>query len=119
MPIRLIATSVALTAFAAAVLGGIVAQNPATVVLGRALVVMLACYVAGLVIGAVVERALREQIDRYKQEHPLPSEHDATDTDAAAQADTHNDTDPSSQEKQDGAASDSPDDPADRSPAAA
>lgn len=84
MPTRLIATSFALTAFAAAVLAGIVADNPASTVLWRALLAMVGCYVAGALIGAIASRALEDQIDRYKQAHPLePIGDEAIDSDEA------------------------------------
>ena len=72
MPIRLIATSLALIAFAAAVFGGIIASNPPTVVLGRAIVAMIGCYIVGLIVGGIAARAMREQVEAYKQKHPLP-----------------------------------------------
>lgn len=84
MPTRLIATSLALTAFAAAVLAGVAADNPAATVLWRALVAMIACYIAGAVIGAIASRALDEQIDRYKRKHPIdPAADEAADGDGA------------------------------------
>ncbi|MEX0741482.1 MAG: hypothetical protein WD294_15830 [Phycisphaeraceae bacterium] len=86
MPTRLIATSFALIAFATAVLTGIIADHAAGVILYRALIAMVGCYLAGLVIGAMAFRALQDQIQRYKRAHPLEPADDesATPQDALA-----------------------------------
>ena len=77
MPSKLIASSLALIAFAAAVIAGLVVDNPATVILWRALLAMFTCYVVGSALGAVAQRALDEHVDQYKRAHPLDPEADA------------------------------------------
>jgi hypothetical protein len=72
VPAQLIATCLSLTGFAAALVGGLSAQNPAGVTLRRALVSMAACYAAGLLIGFVAQLAVQEHLDQYRSSHPLP-----------------------------------------------
>ena len=74
IPTRVIATCFALVSFAAAILVGIWAENPATTILGRALLVMLTCWVIGLGVGSVMMRSIDEHIARYKQQHPMPDD---------------------------------------------
>lgn len=71
-PSRVIATAVGLSGFAVAVIAGLAAENPAQVVLGRALVSMLVCYVLGQLLGAGAENVVRRRVERYKGEHPVP-----------------------------------------------
>jgi hypothetical protein len=71
MPARLIAAAIAILAFTAAVIGGAIVDNPPTVIITRAIVALVACYIAGSLIGAVAQRAVREHIDDYKRAHPL------------------------------------------------
>ena len=76
MPSKLIASSLALLAFAAAVVAGLIVDNPATTIISRALIAMILCYIAGSAIGAVAQRALEEHVEQYKRAHPLDSEAD-------------------------------------------
>ena len=71
MPSRIIATAIALIAFTAALIGGIVALNPTPVIISRALFAMFACYVLGLIVGAVAQRAVQEHIDDHKLANPI------------------------------------------------
>jgi len=71
MPTRLIASSIALIAFAAAVLAGVVADNAASTIMLRAIVAMIGCYFAGLLIAHVGHCAVAEHIEQYKQAHPI------------------------------------------------
>jgi putative Mn2+ efflux pump MntP len=71
MPTRIIATSFALVAFAASVLGGLAVDNPAVTILWRALMSMVICYTLGVVIGTAAQRAVDEHIENYKKQHPL------------------------------------------------
>ncbi|MFG0285030.1 MAG: hypothetical protein ACF8R7_11455 [Phycisphaerales bacterium JB039] len=68
----MIATAVALCAFAIGLIAGLAAGNPSQVVLGRALVGMVVCYVVGHVLGACAESVVRRRVDAYKREHPVP-----------------------------------------------
>ena len=72
MPSRVIATAMALCAFAIAVIAGLAAGNPSDVVLGRALLGLVVCYVLGHVLGACAESVVRRRVDAYKREHPVP-----------------------------------------------
>lgn len=67
----MIATCLALTGFAAALLGGLSAGNTAAVTLGRALVSMMVCYVAGLAIGYAGQAAVHEHVEQYRKNRPL------------------------------------------------
>lgn len=68
----MIATASGLSGFAVAVLAGLAADNPGQVVLGRALVSMLGCYVLGQMLGAGAENVVRRRIEAYKEAHPAP-----------------------------------------------
>ena len=54
-----------LAAFVIAVMAGLSADNPAELILGRAVVSLCACYVIGLIAGLVAERAVTEQVGAY------------------------------------------------------
>ena len=71
MPTKVIAACLGLAGFAAAILAGLSADNPAEVTLKRALYAMVLCWAAGLVIANVAFRAMQEHVDRYKRDHPL------------------------------------------------
>lgn len=73
MPARMTATLLALAAFALAIVMGIVADNPGTTTIKRALIAMACCYGVGYLVGWIAQRAAREHVDRYKQTHPLDS----------------------------------------------
>lgn len=51
-----------LAAFFIAVLSGLMVDNPADVILARALVAMIACCTLGSCLGAMAERAIDEQL---------------------------------------------------------
>lgn len=51
-----------LAAFFIAVLSGLMVDNPADVILGRALVAMIVCCVMGSVLGSMAERAVSEHL---------------------------------------------------------
>lgn len=71
IPTKVIAASVGLCGFAAAVVAGLGAGNPAPTVLVRALIALFACYVVGLCVGMVGERTVREHAVRAAE---VPSE---------------------------------------------
>jgi len=72
MPSRVIASLLGLTGFAAAVVAGLLAHNPAPLVLTRALLAMSALYVIGRILGALAQRALADHLDQYKAANPVP-----------------------------------------------
>lgn len=68
----MIAACFALVAFAAAVVVGLAAGNPAGTILWRALVAMLVCWVAGALVGYLAQRAVQVQVESYKTRNPIP-----------------------------------------------
>ncbi|MEO1235787.1 MAG: hypothetical protein AAFX76_03245 [Planctomycetota bacterium] len=83
---RVIASCFALVSFAAALLVGVMAENPLPTVLGRALFTMIVCYAVGLVVGGVAQRTVDQHIEHHKQHHPIPDPHALTDADEASPA---------------------------------
>lgn len=72
MPVRIIASSLALIGFIVAAITGAAAENPVATTLRRSLAAMGVCYVVGLGIAHLGRLAIREHIERYKQSHPIP-----------------------------------------------
>lgn len=72
---RVIATCFALISFASALFVGAAAGNPFNTVLLRALFVMGACYVVGLIIGGVAQHTVHRHVENYKLQNPLPETH--------------------------------------------
>jgi len=72
MPVRVIASSLALIGFMVAAVTGAIAGNPATTTITRALTAMGICYLVGLGIGRLGQAAVREHVERYKQANPIP-----------------------------------------------
>jgi nitrate/nitrite transporter NarK len=70
---KIIACSLALTAFVVAVLSGLLAANSATTVLLNALVCTVLCQFLGLGIGMVFERISTDAIQSYQKRHPIPT----------------------------------------------
>jgi len=71
-PVKVIAGCAGLCGFTVAVLAGLAADNPMDVILGRAIVANIACYLVGGVIGYVMDRAVDEGIEQYKSARPTP-----------------------------------------------
>lgn len=61
-----------LTGFAIAILAGLAADNPANVILTRALIAMAACYAVGVFIGMLASRAVREAAASHIADNPAP-----------------------------------------------
>lgn len=72
MPVKIIASSLALIGFMVAAVTGAIAGNPVTTTITRALAAMGVCYLVGLGLGRLGQVAVREHIDRYKDAHPIP-----------------------------------------------
>jgi len=72
MPVRVIASSLALIGFIVAALTGALAGNPTVTTLSRALTAMAVCYLAGLAVGHLGRAAVHEHVERHKQAHPIP-----------------------------------------------
>lgn len=67
-----IAAVVALTAYALAIVAGLAAQNPATTILWRGMVVLVVAHLAGQLIGAAAEHALAQHLRRFEEQNPVP-----------------------------------------------
>jgi phage shock protein PspC (stress-responsive transcriptional regulator) len=72
-PTRMISGTVALAGFVVAVVAGLAVDNPADVVLTRALLAMLACNLLGSAVGAVAYWTAAQHVERYKNATPIPS----------------------------------------------
>jgi hypothetical protein len=79
IPAKIIATSFALVAFAAAVAVGLAAGNPANKVLWRAAIAGLVCYPVGRIVGAIAQKTVQDHIDAYKKSHPIPTDEPTSD----------------------------------------
>lgn len=64
LPIKVIGPCLALGTFATSLLVGLTIDNPADVILSRALVSMAAGYVVGSLIGVVVTRIVSDELAR-------------------------------------------------------
>lgn len=71
---RVIATCFALTSFAAALIVGIMAENPLQTIFLRALFTMIVCYAIGLVIGLIAQSTVQKHIEQHKLDYPIPGE---------------------------------------------
>ena len=74
VPTRVIAAIGGLAAFAIALIAGLAAENPAEVILGRAVVAMFVCHAVAWIIGAVGERTILESLARSEQPGTAPLE---------------------------------------------
>lgn len=54
-----------------AIVAGVLAGNPADTTLGRAIVAMIGCYFASLLIGRLAEVAIQDSIRQFKDRHPM------------------------------------------------
>lgn len=73
-PVKVIAACAGLTAFAIATLAGLAADNPADVILSRALAALVVCYVVGAALGLAMDHAVRAGVEEYKKDRPSPLE---------------------------------------------
>ncbi|RNC81076.1 MAG: hypothetical protein ED559_04555 [Phycisphaera sp.] len=81
---RLSAGTMALAGFVVALLAGMQAENPTGRVIVTAIVALVACHIAGTILGMVIERVLNEHqlavSNEYRQEqetHEVSSEEDS------------------------------------------
>jgi len=58
--------------FAATAVTNLAVNNPATVILLRATLVMIACYIVGYVIGLIAQHTMNQHIQDYKKQNPIP-----------------------------------------------
>ena len=61
-----------LTGFAVAIFAGLAADNPAGVILSRALIAMVACYAVGIFLGMLALRAVRDATALHATRNPAP-----------------------------------------------
>jgi F0F1-type ATP synthase membrane subunit c/vacuolar-type H+-ATPase subunit K len=76
-----------LISFAAAIFVGVTANNPLNTVLWRGLLVMVGCYVIGLMIGGVAQHVIDRHIEQHKAAYPIPDRGDLGLNDPASTAD--------------------------------
>jgi amino acid transporter len=69
---NLVAGSVALGAFIVSVIAGLAAGGSPVGILTRAMTAMFVCYFVGLGVALIGSFAVREHVDRYKAERPIP-----------------------------------------------
>lgn len=69
---RVLASSMALSAFAIACLAGMTSGNEANSTLVRALVSMAICYLAGTLLGMLAEWVVENHLREYKARNPIP-----------------------------------------------
>ena len=81
IPARVIATSFALLCFAGTLCFGLYNGNTWHSILLNALLVGFFALVIGVMIGAVMLRSVNEEIDRHREENPIPEEDDFADAD--------------------------------------
>jgi hypothetical protein len=77
MPTRIIACSFSLIAFALALVIGLIVDNPTLTILRGALVAGFVCLLLGAMVGHFAHRVIEDDIERYRQEHPIPDEDEA------------------------------------------
>lgn len=70
-PTKLIASCCGLSAFSVATIAGLGVDNAADVILSRAVGCMVVCYLLGIVIGRVAERAVEESLAAYRARRPI------------------------------------------------
>jgi len=84
---KVMAGCFSMAAFAVAIIAGLSSGNPAVLILGRALIAMVLCYVVGLVVGVICERVIALHMQEHAEKHPLPTSNDegrAEQSDASA-----------------------------------
>ncbi len=72
-PARVIAGCFGMCAFSIAIICGIFAANPPSVVLSRALIALFDAYLMGLVAGEILSFAIRDHLRQYIADHPIPN----------------------------------------------
>lgn len=61
-----------LTGFAVAIIAGLAADNPSSVILTRALTAMAVCYVIGMILGYIASRAVADATAMHTLQNPAP-----------------------------------------------
>jgi len=66
VPTKVIAASAGLSGFAVGLIAGLASDNPAEVILARALVALIGCQIVGWVVGIVGERVIRSALAQHE-----------------------------------------------------
>jgi len=74
MTSRVIATCFALVSLSATLFAGAMARNTPWRVASVGLVTMICCYLIGRVVGHLAERVVKQHIEQYKRDHPIPED---------------------------------------------
>lgn len=72
IPTKLVSGVLGLVAFSTALIVGLMAGNPGYVIILRAILAMICCAFVGRVLGAVGEVCVREFVENYKSDRPVP-----------------------------------------------
>jgi hypothetical protein len=72
LPIASMAGCFALSGFAIAIVSGLLTSNSASSILSDALLVLVVCYVVGLVVGHGAKAILTEHLRDLAKENPVP-----------------------------------------------
>ncbi|MCZ6836934.1 MAG: hypothetical protein O7G85_14250 [Planctomycetota bacterium] len=67
---RVIAGCFGLAAFGIALVTGLASENPATIILTRAIFAMVVCYPIGWIVGLLCQRIIDDHIKAHKQANP-------------------------------------------------
>lgn len=84
-PENVTACVLGLCGFSVSAVAGLAAGAGATDVIIRALIAMFICYVIGSFLGAIGMIAVREHLDQYRTENPIPEPFQPGETDPSAQ----------------------------------
>lgn len=84
IPARVIATSFALTCFAATLCYGIYNGNNWLSILGSAFLVALISLLVGSLVGWLALRTVNEHINRHREANPIPDDSELNQPDPAA-----------------------------------
>jgi tetrahydromethanopterin S-methyltransferase subunit C len=71
VPTKVIASCCGLSGFAVAVIAGLAVANPADLVLFRAIVALIACFVVGSLVGTAVEKTVEAAGADYIKSRPV------------------------------------------------
>ena len=72
VPTKMIAAICGLSGFA--LIAGLAVDNPAEVVLSRAILCMVVLHILGWILGSIGERTVVESLNQYKKANPIPED---------------------------------------------
>lgn len=76
LPSKLISSVLGFMGFSTACIFGILADNPGIVIITRAMVALVVCAFIGRILGSMGEICVREFVDLYKAQRPVPEKPD-------------------------------------------